>query len=70
MPTQTKTEWQQGDFSGVASFDTWRRHVQSLFQNEAEDFHEVAEHYSFRAAFNDGMSPEAAIRDALEWLAA
>lgn len=50
------------------NFTEWLSEVKELFQNEQHDYHEVAEHYSFKSAFQDQMSPEKAVKDAIEWL--
>lgn len=49
------------------SFPKWLAEVMKI---AGSDFHAMAVHYSFEAAFENGFSPKAAVRDCRKWLEA
>lgn len=49
----------------MASFEDWIERVKEL---AGEDYAYYADWYSFRTAYESGMTPEAAYKDCVEWM--
>lgn len=47
------------------AFEEWMKHIKNLC---GEDFDHYSEWYSFKTAFESGMTPEQAYKDCAEWM--